>query len=141
MDGPVSYARVIVMDRFDLSQTQQQTQGFDIEVNNMHFRHVLVVFVLSGHVRSVIVRRLRPLPLPGLFLPHLLPIISLIVCLICSSCVLLIPIVCFTCVLSLFPLLYKFSLSVVPCRIVIVCLRDAMPVSCIFSSSVYLVSY
>ena len=78
------------------------------------FRHVLVVFVLSGHVRSV--RRL-PLPLPGFFLPHLFPIITLIVCLICSFCVLLIPLVCFTCVLSLFPLLFKFSLCV-PYRIV-----------------------
>ena len=47
-----------------------------------------------------------PLPLPRLFLPHLFPIITLIVCLICSFCVLLIPLVCFTCVLSLFPLLY-----------------------------------
>ena len=70
------------------------------------FRLMFVVFLWSGHVRSVIVRRLRPLLLPGFFVSHLFPIISLIVCLIRFSCVLLIPLVCFTCVLSLFPLLY-----------------------------------
>ena len=62
------------------------------------FCHVLLVFVLSGHVFSVFVLKLRPHLPPATSCFFQLPttpalLITLFVCLISFSCVLLIPLV------------------------------------------------